>query len=87
METTVDGVYVAGDVAGVEEASAAMEEGNLAGVSAAESLGRLPAPEAMAKKAEIRKRLRVLRSGMFGERRRAAKEGQQAAMGGGRAAK
>ena len=33
METTVPGVYVAGDVTGVEEASTAMEEGNLAGLA------------------------------------------------------
>ena len=38
METTKDGVYVAGDSAGVEEASSAIEEGKLAGIAAAESL-------------------------------------------------
>ncbi|HEY9766264.1 MAG TPA: NAD(P)/FAD-dependent oxidoreductase [Chroococcales cyanobacterium] len=37
--TTVAGLYIAGDVAGVEEASAAMVEGKLAGLAAAESLG------------------------------------------------
>ncbi len=39
METTVDGVYVAGDAAGIEEASTAMMEGKIAGISAAFSLG------------------------------------------------
>jgi len=76
METTVPGLYMAGDVTGVEEASSAMEEGNLAGVSAAESLGLLTAEEAAAKKAEIWGRLNVLRSGPFGEKRRMFKESQ-----------
>ena len=76
METTVEGVYVAGDVTGVEEASSAMEEGNLAGVAAAESLGLLTKEEAAEKKAEIWNRLEILRSGMFGEKRRTAKLSQ-----------
>lgn len=41
METSVDGIYVAGDTAGVEEASTAMDEGRLAGAAAAEALGHL----------------------------------------------
>jgi len=80
METTVPGVYVAGDVTGVEEASSAMEEGNLAGVAAAETLGYLSAEEAEEKKQEIRARLDVLRSGYFGAGRKASKEKQLAAM-------
>jgi sarcosine oxidase subunit alpha len=39
LQTTVDGVYVAGDASGVEEASSAMIEGTIAGLSAAEALG------------------------------------------------
>jgi len=39
LETTVDGIYCAGDVSGIEEASAAMVEGRLAGINAAISLG------------------------------------------------
>jgi sarcosine oxidase subunit alpha len=39
MQTTVKGIYIAGDVAGVEEASTAMVEGSLAGLCAAKSLG------------------------------------------------
>ena len=76
METTVSGLYVAGDVTGVEEASSAMEEGNLAGVAATEALGLLKSEEATQKKAEIKNRLDTLRSGMFGEGRRTAKEKQ-----------
>ena len=39
MMTTLDGVYLAGDVAGIEEASSAMVEGELAGLAAARRLG------------------------------------------------
>ena len=78
METTVPGLYVAGDVTGVEEASSAMEEGNLAGVSAAASLGLLTFEAAEERRKEILGRLDTLRSGMFGERRRTAKEKQLA---------
>ena len=80
METTVPGLYVAGDVTGVEEASSAMEEGNMAGVAAAEALGFLTAEDAEKKKVEIRGRLNILRSGMFGERRRTAKTSQLQSM-------
>ncbi len=44
-ETTVPGIYVAGDVAGVEEASTAMEQGRIAGLSAVHSLGYRSAVE------------------------------------------
>ncbi len=39
LETSVKGIFVAGDVTGIEEASAAMVEGHLAGLEAAASLG------------------------------------------------
>lgn len=39
METTVQGIYIVGDLSGVGEASAAMEEGRLAGLAASRSLG------------------------------------------------
>lgn len=80
METTVPGLYVAGDVTGVEEASSAMEEGNLAGVCAAHALGLLTDKQAADKKAEINARLDALRAGLFGERRRTAKQQQLDAM-------
>jgi len=73
METTVGGVYVAGDTAGVEEASTAMEEGRLAGVDIAQKLGYLSQDEATKKKKEIRKNLLALRSGPFGYLRHRAK--------------
>jgi sarcosine oxidase subunit alpha len=39
MKTTKDQIYIAGDVAGIEEASSAMLEGQIAGLHAAVSLG------------------------------------------------
>ena len=80
METTIPGVYVAGDITGVEEASTAMEEGNLAGVAAAEALGYLSEKDAAEKKAAIVERLNTLRCGPFGEGRRKFKEHQIADM-------
>jgi len=74
MQTTVPGIYVAGDVSGIEEASTAMEEGRLAGIAVAQSLGKLGAEEARKKKEEIYAGLEELRSGPFGEARRNAKE-------------
>lgn len=57
-----------------------MEEGNLAGVAAAEALGYLDGPCAAGKKQEIRRRMDMLRSGAFGEGRRRNKEKQLADM-------
>ncbi|MGV8146743.1 MAG: NAD(P)/FAD-dependent oxidoreductase [Alkaliphilus sp.] len=39
-ETSIDNIFVAGDVSGVEEASAAMVEGYLAGLCASDKIGR-----------------------------------------------
>ena len=38
-ETSVPGIYAAGDVSGIEEASSAMIEGRIAGIAAAARLG------------------------------------------------
>ena len=73
MLTSLPYLYVAGDITGVEEASTAMEEGRLAGIAAAESLGLVAAATAAADKAAVRQRIEVLRSGPFGEGRRLAK--------------
>ena len=74
LETSLPGVYVAGDLAGIEEASTAMEEGRLAGLTAAEALGHLSHKEASAKKSAVRERLAALRIGSFGEGRAIAKQ-------------
>jgi len=73
MLTTLPGLYVAGDITGVEEASTAMEEGRLAGIAAAESLGLIGQEQATTDKNAVRGRIEVLRSGPFGEGRRLAK--------------
>lgn len=74
METSNEGVYVAGDTTGVEEANTALEEGRIAGISAVQKLGLLDDVVAEEKKKEIWKRLKSLRLGPFGERRYNAKE-------------
>lgn len=74
METTRKGIYVAGDIAGVEEASTAMEEGKLAGIGIAESLGCMGKAEAVLLKKRINRCLRSLRQGPFGSSRQAAKQ-------------
>ncbi|MDO5115217.1 MAG: FAD-dependent oxidoreductase [Synergistaceae bacterium] len=67
LETSVPGLYCAGDVGGIEEASAAMVEGRLAGFSAAGSLG-YGEGTAAAKQEEARAELTALRSGPMGEK-------------------
>ena len=74
METSCEGVFVAGDTTCVEEANTALEEGKIAGISAAEDLGLLTADAASDKRAEIWDRLHSLRLGPFGERRMIEKE-------------
>lgn len=74
MRTSKNDIYVAGDVAGIEEASSAMEEGRIAGVAAAESLGFISEQDAGKLKAEYEKRLIELRQGPFGQARMKAKE-------------
>ncbi len=81
METTARGIYVAGDVTGVEEAPIAMEEGVLAGVSAAEAAGHISAKDADALRAAAQERISALESGAFGESRKAARHMQIADMG------
>ncbi|MDR1933090.1 MAG: NAD(P)/FAD-dependent oxidoreductase [Spirochaetales bacterium] len=72
METTIPGLYAAGDITGSEEASTAMEEGRLAGIAAAEALG-LTAERAKDIKLEVWARMNALRTGPFGQKRFEAK--------------
>lgn len=74
METSVKGIYVAGDIAGVEEANTAMDEGRLAGIAMAQQLGHIDENKGEELKDVIRDRLATLRLGQFGERRAKAKE-------------
>ena len=63
MQTTSPGIYVAGDAAGVDEASIAMEEGRIAGIAAAESLGYIESKQAEILKTEYKKLLFELKQG------------------------
>lgn len=65
-ETTVENLFVAGDSSGVEEASAAMVEGYIAGLCAASKLGfRISGHDEAID--EYRRQLDSLRSGPAGE--------------------
>ncbi|MFO7941889.1 MAG: FAD-dependent oxidoreductase [Bacillota bacterium] len=68
MESTVPGIFVAGDAAGIEEASSAMVEGELAGLAAARSLGYLSSEEYSLEAEGCRKQLDALRAGPVGEK-------------------
>jgi len=61
MQSTQAGIYIVGDAAGIEEASTAMEEGRLAGVAAAESLGYIEPNQAKRHKDSHRSGLAELR--------------------------
>jgi len=74
MKTSLPGLYVAGDVTGIEEASVAMEQGRMAGLSAAQALGYLPQDEAEVAKTAVRHRLDTLRVGSFGNTRARARK-------------
>ncbi len=76
MKTTADGIYVAGDATGVEEANTAIEEGKLCGVAIAEQFGYMKSAVAEQEKAAAWERLSGLREGAHGEERKNAKEHQ-----------
>lgn len=67
LETTAPGVYVAGDVSCIEEATAAMLEGSIAGISAAIASG-MHRPDLCAKREEYVGQLAILRSGETGKK-------------------
>ena len=70
MQTSVEGIFVAGDVGGIEEASSAMVEGYLAGLNAAAALG-YGGESVQIQRAEFETQLNDLRSGPVGEKIRA----------------
>lgn len=67
METTAPGVYVAGDVSCIEEATAAMLEGSIAGVSAAIATG-MHRGDSLEMRDEFIEQLQILRSGDTGKK-------------------
>ncbi|MEA4932136.1 MAG: FAD-dependent oxidoreductase, partial [Lawsonibacter sp.] len=64
-ETTVSGVFAAGDVAGIEEASSAMIHGRIAGAAAAHTLGYLSNAEFHTQTVAAERSLAELHQGMF----------------------
>jgi thioredoxin reductase len=74
METSQRGIYIAGDLAGIEEASTAMEEGRLAALSASVALGKIDSEIGRGLVAETNRRLSQLRIGPYGEYRHQAKQ-------------
>lgn len=63
--TSLPGVFVAGDVSGIEEASSAMIEGRMAGIVAAEYLGYIEKEELDTELVALDHALDGLRQGMF----------------------
>ena len=63
--TSVPGIYAAGDVAGIEEASSAMIEGRISGAVIANYLGYLEEDALKERITELEKALDSLRKGMF----------------------
>jgi len=74
QQTSVPGVYVAGDVTGVEEASIALDEGRMAGLNIAAALGKIGPEKLEQRQQEIQQRLNAIRQGPFGDRLRVAKQ-------------
>jgi thioredoxin reductase/NAD-dependent dihydropyrimidine dehydrogenase PreA subunit len=72
-ETSIPGIYAAGDVSGIEEASSAMIEGRMSGVVAAEYLGFMTAEEKAEKLDQLNQSLDALRQGMFAPKNRGKK--------------
>ena len=68
--TSVPGIFVAGDVSGIEEASSAMIEGRIAGIVAAEYLGYMDAGELEQGVKAQEAALEGLRQGMFAPKNR-----------------
>ncbi|WP_058953392.1 FAD-dependent oxidoreductase [Clostridium tyrobutyricum] len=65
-ETSIKGIFAAGDVSGIEEASSAMIGGKISGVSACYRLGFIDKQELKTVTDDLRKALSSLRQGMFG---------------------
>ncbi len=68
--TSVPGIYAAGDVSGIEEASSAMIGGRIAGITAAVQSGFTDEEEGNLQIRELKQSLNQLRSGMFAPKNR-----------------
>lgn len=74
MQTSIPGVFVAGDSSGIEEASTAMIEGKIAGIAAAIHTGKAEKKDAEVLLKQFTEELNRLRAGPFGEKPRIAKQ-------------
>ena len=72
LETEIDGIYIAGDCAGIGEASTAMLEGQIAGLSAVLHMEDIRVVRE--RREELITELETLRKGPFGEKPRKGKE-------------
>lgn len=72
-QTSIPGIFAAGDVSGIEEASSAMIEGRQAGVYAAEYLGYADKADMDAEESKLDASLDGLRQGMFAPKNRGKK--------------
>jgi len=67
-ETSIEGIFAAGDVSSIEEASSAMIEGRMAGAAAAKCAGYVEENSFIKRYHELEEALGQLRQGMFGPR-------------------
>ena len=82
QKTSIPGIYVAGDVSGIEEASTAIIEGRVAGLAIANSLGYMDDQLFLEQRDLQLQGMAGLRSGTHGDARRESKEQLNAAMKG-----
>ena len=68
--TSVPGIFVSGDVSGIEEASSAMIEGRIAGIAAAKYLGYVEQAAEESEVHALETSLDALRQGMFAPKNR-----------------
>lgn len=69
-ETSVSGIFAAGDVSGIEEASSAMIEGRMAGAAISCYLGYISEEKREERISELENQLDTLRQGMFAPKNR-----------------
>lgn len=69
-ETSVPGIYIAGDASGIEEASSAMLKGRIAGARAAFKSGYLTQEDFLVRYSSLSESLSKLRKGMFSKGRK-----------------
>ena len=72
--TSIPGIYCAGDVSGIEEASSAMIEGRMAGEAIARYLGYIPEADCKQAEKQLERGLFQLRRGMFAPGRKGTKQ-------------